>query len=168
MTEKQKITLWVVIGLVGAAIIVYLGVRGGLNTTTVGGGVPTSSTPANEVTERPTGAPAQSIEVPKASEPINVGEIPSKAVKLSISSSGFSPSSFTIDAGDRVMIAITGDEFTHTFSFDNPSLSNFSVGVSAGQTRTIEFNAPGKGEYVFRCGLPNHAERGEVGKMIVK
>ncbi|MFA6407073.1 MAG: cupredoxin domain-containing protein [Candidatus Paceibacterota bacterium] len=165
MTEKQKIILWVAVGLCGAAIVVYLGMRGSFITPTENGTIPTSSSSIS-----PKEMPVQgTIEVPKRSEPISVTEIPAKAIKISVSASGFSPNSFTVDAGDKIILAITsGDQYSHTFSFNNPVLSNLSVGVGAGETRTIEFTAPAKGESTFQCGLPGHADRGETGKMIVK
>jgi plastocyanin len=45
------------------------------------------------------------------------------------------------------------------------------MGLYAGQTRAVTFNAPEKtGEYVFYCNVGGtiHKNRGEVGKMIVK
>jgi len=171
MTEQQKIIMWIAVGLCGAAAVVYFGMSGSF-TPSETAGVPVASSSAPIAgAAAPTGAPEEegAIPVPKASEPIKAADIPAKAVKISVSSSGFSPSSFSVNAGDRVMLAITsGDQFTHTFSFDSPTLSNFAVGLATGETRTIEFIAPGKGEYSFRCGLPGHDERGETGKMIVE
>lgn len=161
--------MWIAVGLCGAAVVVYFGMSGSF-TPAETTAVPTSSAPVAGAVV-PTGAPeeAGAILVPKASDPIKAADIPAKAVKIAVSSSGFSPNSFTVDTGDRVMLAITsGDQFTHTFSFDSPSLSNFAVGLATGETRTIEFIAPAKGEYSFRCGLPGHDERGETGKMIVE
>jgi uncharacterized cupredoxin-like copper-binding protein len=43
------------------------------------------------------------------------------------------------------------------------------MGVAAQETRVIFFWAPKeKGTHHFRCGLPGHADHGEIGTMIVK
>ena len=86
-----------------------------------------------------------------------------------ISAAGFSPSTFTVNSGDKVTLAlISGDQFAHTLAFDDASLSNFAVGISPGETRTIEFTAPKRGEYKFSDNIPGHAARGEVGTMTVR
>ena len=43
-----------------------------------------------------------------------------------------------------------------------------ALGTAGGETRVKSWNAPKKGEYTFRCSIPGHASRGEVGKMIVQ
>lgn len=123
----------------------------------------------------PTGEPAKldavpaSPQAPQESAPISAKEIPSSAVKLTITASGWSPSSFTVRSGAAVTVSVTsGDTQTHIFMMDDPSLSALAVGVGPGETRVITFNAPKSGTYGFRCDVPGHAGRGEVGKMIVQ
>ncbi|MDP3974892.1 MAG: peptidoglycan-binding protein [Candidatus Jorgensenbacteria bacterium] len=91
------------------------------------------------------------------------------SVNLAISPSGFSPSTFTAAPGQSVTLSlISSSTETHTLRFDNPLLNAVSLGVVAGDTRTITFTAPTAiGEYAFRCDVPSHATRDEVGKMIV-
>lgn len=91
-------------------------------------------------------------------------------IKIDISSAGYSPSEFTVKKGEPVTIALTAtDEWSHGLMFDDPKLSAVAIGISAGETGIMSFNAPNEpGEYSFRCTVLFHDARGEVGKMIVK
>ncbi len=109
-------------------------------------------------------------EAPQQSNPIaKPADLPSKTVKLVISSAGFSPKEITVSAGQPVTIGVTsGDSQTHVLKFDDPSLDAVAVGVGPGETRAITFPAPKAGTYKFHCDVPGHSGRGEVGDMIVK
>lgn len=111
-----------------------------------------------------------SPEAPKQTPPVTKDSLPASVIKLEVSAAGWKPAEFSVKAGAPVTLAITSaDDFTHVFMFDDSSLSAVAVGVSPRETRAITFNAPDKaGEYGFRCDVPGHASRGEVGKMIVK
>lgn len=111
-----------------------------------------------------------SPEAPQQTAPIAEKELPSSAVKLKVASTGWTPGSFEVKAGSVVTLSVTSaDTNTHVFMFDDASLSAVAIGVGPAETRAITFNAPAKaGEYTFRCDVPGHASRGEVGKMIVK
>ncbi|MCX6788847.1 MAG: hypothetical protein WCO21_02420 [bacterium] len=112
------------------------------------------------------------IEAPKQSSPVTKAQIPKGVTMVSISATGFSPNSFSVSAGSDVAIALEAtDAFSHVLLFDSPLLNQIVVGASAQGSgiRVIAFKAPDiKGEYVFRCSIPGHSDRGEVGKMIVK
>lgn len=110
-----------------------------------------------------------SPEAPQQSAPIAPSQVPS-AIKLTVTASGFTPSTITVSAGKAVTLAITsGDTQTHVFMFDDPSLSAVAVGIGPGETRAITFNAPSSaGTYGFHCDVPGHKARGEVGKMVVQ
>lgn len=138
----------------------------------VPGGSPVSP---NEVVISPTGEPAKlgvdpgSPQAPQQSNPLSIKEIPSSAIRLKVTSSGFSPSRFTVKAGSVVTLAVTSnDSQTHLFAMDDPSLSALAIGLAPGETRAITFNAPKAGTYGFHCGVPGHAARGETGKMTVE
>ncbi len=107
---------------------------------------------------------------PQQTSPIEREELSEEVVQLDISAAGWNPDEFTVEAGSVVALSVSStDEFTHIFKFDDESLQAVAVGVSAGQTRAITFNAPDTpGEYTFRCDVPGHARRGEVGVMIVE
>jgi uncharacterized cupredoxin-like copper-binding protein len=113
-----------------------------------------------------------SPQAPQQTAPISQAAVQNNkaVIKLSISAAGWVPNTFTTNAGAPTTIAVTGtDDFTHVFMFDDPSLSAVAIGISPHETRAITFNAPTKaGTYSFRCDVPGHAARGEVGKMIVK
>lgn len=111
-----------------------------------------------------------SPEAPQQTAPITKEQLPTSAVKLDISAAGFSPKEISVKAGAPVTLSVTSvDSLTHVFMFDDASLAAVAIGVGPSETRAITFNAPTKaGEYTFRCDVPGHAARGEVGKMIVK
>ncbi|MEI6529785.1 MAG: cupredoxin domain-containing protein [Candidatus Falkowbacteria bacterium] len=125
----------------------------------------------------PEGAPVKlnvmpsSADAPKESAPITAGQVPAGAntVKLSVSAAGFSPNSFTVKEGALVNFVLTStDSFTHVFLPDDRALTATALGVAGGETRVKSWNAPKKGSYTFRCDIPGHASRGEVGTMIVQ
>lgn len=107
---------------------------------------------------------------PRQTAPITVSDLPSTAIKLNISATGYTPNNFTVKPGEVVTLSVTSiDTQTHVFKFNDPSLSAIAVGVAPQETRAITFNAPTTpGEYSFYCWVPGHSGRGEVGKMIVK
>ena len=107
---------------------------------------------------------------PISSPPLEENEIPKEAIRIGVSREGFSPSSFEVEKGEKVVLAVTSeDEQTHIFKFRDPLLTEVAVGVSPGRTRAIIFYAPSEpGEYDFFCRIPGHEIRGEKGKMVVK
>lgn len=100
----------------------------------------------------------------------NAAALPRGAVSLNITKEGFTPRTFTVSADTPVVLSLTsGDGSSHSLFFENGSLSAVAVGVAAGETRAIAFNAPSvPGTYAFYCDLQGHAERGETGIMTVK
>lgn len=186
MEPQDRSTLWWAVGGVTvAAVVVYLFLGTTLFTgrpigieTPEGLVVATGTSPisAEGIVVTPEGVPVvQSVEpgtenAPKQSIPISKEDIPPQAVELSVSAAGFAPSTFTVPAGRAVTLAVTAtDDESHLFVFEDPSLSAVVVGVGPGMTRIISFNAPeAPGAYAFRCGVPGHAARGEVGTMVVE
>ncbi|MDD5625887.1 MAG: cupredoxin domain-containing protein [Patescibacteria group bacterium] len=131
-------------------------------------------TPKGEVVT-PEGTPVKqdvlpgSPEAPKPSKSLTAEEIPAGAVQLNVTASGFTPNEFSIKAGQVVTLTVTaGDEKTHVFKFDDPSLSAVAIGIAGHETRAITFKAPSKGDYSFFCDVPGHSQRGEKGVMHVK
>lgn len=111
-----------------------------------------------------------SPQAPQQTAPVDKNALSKSVIKLEISSSGWSPNSFSVKAGAPVSLAVSSvDKYTHVFMFDDSSLSAVAIGVGPNETRAITFNAPAKaGEYKFHCDVPGHSGRGEVGTMIVK
>lgn len=109
-------------------------------------------------------------EAPAQSLPLEEKDVPKDAVKLEVTAQGFSPDNFTVKAGEKVTLAVkSADQWVHTFVFDDPALSDVSLGLASQETRAITFFAPKeKGEYKFFCNVPGHRERGEEGTMRVE
>jgi len=112
----------------------------------------------------------QAPEEPEESAPMEISDVPTEALKITMTAEGISPSTFEVKKGEKVMLSITsGDKWTHVFKFRDESLADAAVGVAPNETRVITFYAPSSaGEYEYFCDLPGHASRGEVGTMTVK
>ena len=140
------------------------------NTSIEGQGqIPVSGEGEEEVT--PSIPEWQNPEKPSQSAPMSTdGDVPSGTVKMTVTASGFDPSSFEVKAGKEVSLSITsGDQWTHIFKFKDGGLSDIAVGIGPGITRVITFYAPEqKGSYEYYCDVPGHEARGEKGEMIVK
>ncbi len=80
---------------------------------------------------------------------------------------GFNPSSFKVKPGQAVTIVLTGeDQDNHALFFKDPILSAVAIGLIAGQSRAITFNAPSTpGVYEFVCSYAGHEK--ETGQMVV-
>lgn len=123
----------------------------------------------NEGVEVRTDVSPMAAEAPRQTTALDKENLPASAIKIDVSAAGFSPSEFTVKAGDPITITLSStDEWSHSLRFSDPKLEAASIGVSTLETRAISFNAPSAGEYNFYCGVPGHSNRGEVGKMIVE
>ncbi len=193
--NKKNIIVWVIVAVVVVAIVVYglmtgvgtkpavdqgkVGEKTNQGTVTEKGivaapGTSPISTSTGEVLNTKQEVAKNDVtpgtpEAPQQSNPVSPEALPSAAIKLSVSASGYSPNQFTVKAGAPVTLSVTAsDSQTHIFMFDDASLSAVAVGVAPGETRAITFNAPTKkGDYTFKCDVPGHAGRGETGKMVV-
>jgi plastocyanin len=164
--KKKRIMIWVAVGVFVALGIIILATSGDKTTTDIKEsiiGTNTEETPGVVSTPVPNNA-----EVPQASA-VSREKLPEGTIELSASATGFSPNSFTVDAGQKITLAITSKDKSHTFAFKDPALGSVALNAGAGQTSAVNFIAPTKkGEYAFRCDLPGHEDNGEVGTMIVK
>ena len=179
--KKENITWAIIIAIVIIGVGGYLVLNPAPKTPTGPASEPGGEEPAGEPGE-PTGpegeetptepeAPAwQEPEEPEESAPMELEDVPTEALKITMTAEGISPSSFEVKRGEKVMLSITsGDKWTHVFKFREASLADAAVGVAPNETRVITFYAPNSsGEYEYYCDLPGHAARGETGKMIVK
>lgn len=183
MIDKKHIWFWILGGIVVALLLIYFALSNGTlifsigregsplpGATPSGAGGASSNAPAGiSYNQRDaqtaganvvvTGAP----EAPGQSAPIAELQIPKSAVKISIEKwRGFTPASFTVRAGETVVVSITSAENrSHTFVFDDASLSSVAVGVAPHETRVITFTAPKKpGNYVFRDNVFGATEQG--------
>ena len=165
--NKKRLTIWITVGVIIALVIVALAfMSGGTDSVKkIVGTVTQTEQSATGVANVPV---PNNPAVPQAST-ISKSELPAGAIELSVSSTGFSPNEFTVKAGQKITLAITSKDKSHTFAFKDPTLSSIALNAGAGQTSAVNFVAPTKpGEYIFRCDLPGHEDGGEVGKMIVK
>lgn len=108
---------------------------------------------------------------PRASGPKEASELSAETIVLQASTSeGWTPSQFTVPAGQALTIAVTGvGSGNYILKFESPLLSAVSLGVGPGETREISFNTPTQvGEYTFYSAMPGHSRMGLVGKMIVE
>ena len=166
--QKKRLYIWVAVGIVVALVIVILAVISG-GTDSAQKLVETVTNNKQETVEVVVNEPVpNNPAVPQAST-VSRTELPEGTIELSVSSAGFSPKEFTVKAGQKVTLAITATDKSHTFAFKDPTLSSIALNAGAGQTSAVNFVAPTKtGEYTFRCDLPGHEDGGETGKMIVK
>ncbi len=104
---------------------------------------------------------------PQQSSALTEDQIPQDSVRITASrDEGYNPSEFTVSSGDVVNVSVTSvDERVYVFKFRDPSLSAIALGVGPGETRSITFNAPSRGEYDFYCDVPGC---NVTGKMIVR
>jgi len=170
----NKKTIWLLTGIV-AVLIIGIAVIYNIQPVTAPNGEGINQQPATTTGDGLAGLPIETPEwgnpeQPMQSPPMEDEEVPETAIKIGVSTTGFSPETFEVLAGQTVILSITSeDQWTHVFKFEDENLFKVAVGLNPGETRTITFIAPKTtGEYVFFCDVPGHKARGETGKMIVK
>jgi hypothetical protein len=194
--ERKKIYIWIGVGVIVAAVIIFLGLNGSLfsflnsSPSNVSTGTNSTDVPASGANSvvRGTSPISQNGQVvtagnkpvdlnvapgapdaPKAAAHLSQSDIPASAVKITMAMGGITPNRFTVNSGAVVTLAITSaDKYSHLLKFESPSLSAVAVGLDPGETRAINFNAPAKGDYVFYCDVPSHRNKGEAGVMTVR
>ena len=110
-----------------------------------------------------------SPEAPKAVEVVKK-DLAAEVIEIGVANNSFSPNTFSVSAGAPVSLAISSnDNKTHVITFTDSSLAALAFGVPAGRTKAMTFNAPLEaGRYEFKCDVPGHSSKGEVGYMIVE
>jgi len=167
--KKQRIMIWVAVGVFVALGIIILALLNNGSNVVVDTIVKTTETAKTE--QKIAAEDAKAIQNLNLSQSVSVEQknLPAGTIDLTISlEKGFSPKEFTVKAGEKVALAITAQgDLGHTFSFKDRSII-ISLNAGAGATNFASFIAPTKkGEYIFSCNLPGHEENGELGKMIV-
>lgn len=189
--NNKKIYMWVVVGIVVAAIVIYFAAFGSDSLQSLSGkpkimgekteqgivAVP-GTNPISEETGKvltKEGAPVKqdvepgAPEAPQQSNIIAPESLPPTAIQLTASGLKFEPSSFEVKKGVPVTLSVTAVDRTYVFKFSDPSLSAVAIGIGPGETRAITFNAPETaGEYGFFSDVPGHTAGGATGVMIVK
>ncbi len=109
--------------------------------------------PSGNVARTDAGAMAEDL--PTQSAPIPSSEVPSGSLKLTFSNGVFEPSTFSVSAGETVVLAVTSDQ-NEIFRFDEPELQGVVMDVRAGETRLIPFTASVPvGNYKLRAQIKN-------------
>jgi len=109
------------------------------------------------------------LETAPTQEPVQIETAPtSDVVEIDMTAKQweFTPSTITVNEGDKVKLNIKSVDVTHGFS-----LSEFGVSerLTPGKTTTVEFTADKKGEYTFFCSVPcGRGHSGMNGKLVVE
>jgi cytoskeletal protein RodZ len=114
-------------------------------------------------------ARAGDADAPVQSAPIDSSKLPASAINIIINPDSIIPATFTVNAGQAVVLSVTAASSVEVFKFDDPLLAAVAMGLMPRETLAINFNAPTKtGEYSFYSDFDGHRQIGAVGKMIVK
>ena len=108
---------------------------------------------------------------------------PSTSIKVTMTDFSFSPTTFTVPAGDEISLEVSNNgAVTHSFiimkagkqvqsHFAEADKSNVyweQEAVPSGTSTKATFTAPGEpGEYQIICGIAGHLEAGMVAKLVV-
>ncbi len=153
--SKTKLPIWIFLILIILGGVYYL-----LNTRKPNSAIKTANSAVGTVV--PQGSTLGKQSQAAVTQPANNGE-----VVIEGSSYSFSPSSFTVKAGEKVKLTFKNIDGFHDLVFETLDIGTKQI--KAGQSETLEFTAPEtKGSYVFYCSVGNHRDMGMVGKMIVE
>lgn len=107
-----------------------------------------------------------SPDAPQQSPPMSPESRLFHSTYLTASSNGFVPDTLYIHQNQIVPMCMESLDMTHVFLFDDPGLSAIAIGIGPLETRALYWKAynvvPGQ-TYRFRCDVPGHSSRGEVG-----
>mgnify|MGYP001611207042 CR=1 FL=1 len=161
-----KIRLLAVILLIGLFLIAGCTSRkSGSPTTSIP--VPSTEYPAEDGVEEIIVAEEEVID--QESELEEISDIIESAVKefdITAKKWDFTPSTITVNQGDKVILHITSTDVKHGFG-----LTDFGVkgDLNPGETTTIEFTADKKGTFTFFCSVQCGSGHSEMkGKLIVE
>ncbi|HVS79795.1 MAG TPA: cupredoxin domain-containing protein [Candidatus Paceibacterota bacterium] len=78
----------------------------------------------------------------------------------------FTPSTITVNKGDKVKIVFQNTEGTHSFQIDGYNVGTQTI--AAGQEATVEFTADKAGSFQYYCSVGTHRQMGMVGTLVVQ
>ena len=78
----------------------------------------------------------------------------------------FSPSTITVNKGDKVKIIFQNSDGFHDFVLDGYNVS--TPKIQSGQSATVEFTADKTGTFPYYCSVANHRAMGMEGSLIVQ
>lgn len=97
---------------------------------------------------------------------VNVGTGQVKTFAVSGSNFAFSPTTLTVNEGDRVRITFKNVEGTHDLRLDEFAVN---TGIIQGPAeRTVEFVANKKGSFEYYCSIGQHRQMGMKGTLTVQ
>ena len=134
--------------------------------------IPFDGSAAGEEDAEPENIPPQ-LEVPEPTPPAPTKPAPVAApapvirqITLSAKQWEFSPSTITVNQGERVVLTITSSDVTHGFSLPE---FNASAELVAGKATKVEFTADKAGTFTFSCNqFCGSGHSGMRGTLIVK
>lgn len=90
---------------------------------------------------------------PGEADTASTAEIPTDAIKINVSSSGFEPSKVNVKMGETVKLAFTRKDSSNCASEVVFSKLNIKKALPAGKTTVIEIKPSQLGELEFACGM---------------
>jgi nitrite reductase (NO-forming) len=78
----------------------------------------------------------------------------------------FSPSTLSVNKGDKVKITFKDESGTHTFNIDGYNVK--TPLLAAGQQASVEFTATKTGTFEYYCSVATHRAMGMKGTLTVK
>jgi plastocyanin len=99
-----------------------------------------------------------------------------RQIDIEVYEFGYDPAQITVEVGKPVRLTLVNEgEFRHTWLLegaeveipDEGKTDSISLDLKQGVPATVEFTPLEKGTMSFRCTLPGHAEKGEVGTLVI-
>lgn len=144
-------TVFIIIIILIVVIGGYFLLKGG-KTSTITAPTPAPGVAPEEVEER--------VVLPEEAGPV-------KEFTVIGTEYSFSPSTISVEAGERVKINFRNEgRIVHNLIFRDSGIGTRSIG--GGESETIEFTAPASGIYSFLCTISGHAVAGMVGDLEVE
>jgi len=88
-------------------------------------------------------------------------------IKISVKEFSYSPSTITVNKGEKVRITLTNDGATdHNLSIQGLGISTKTIGP--GESDSIDFTPVTTGSFTFICTVDSHKDLGLTGTLEVK
>ncbi len=159
MNKNGAIILVVIILLIIIAIVGYTSysspVVAPVDDTTTTGIVPGNTNDGGVVIENSTTTSTTTVTTP-----------PVKTFTVTGSNFAFSPSTLTVNKGDKVVINFVNSGGTHDFKIDEFGVA--TAQINGGQSQTVSFTADKTGTFEYYCSVGTHRQMGMVGTLTVK
>jgi plastocyanin len=101
-----------------------------------------------------------------ATTSVNVGTQATKTFTVVGDNFKFSPTTMTVNKGDRVVVTFINKGGTHDWKIDEFNAATKII--QGGQQETISFTADKSGSFEYYCSVGQHRQMGMKGTLIVK